>query len=278
MPEGPEIHRAADKIARAVASERANEVYFAFQHLKRYQAELSGKRVRRVEARGKAILIRFSNRLTVYSHNQLYGRWFVKRRGELPRTGRQLRFAIHTKETSALLYSASDIEVLDEGELRTHSYLARLGPDLLDSRISFANVLEAVSRDAFARRQLGHLLLDQSFLAGVGNYLRSEILHVAGVHPAKRPTDLSKKDLRALAKAALTLSRRSYRTGGITNDDAQVASLKARGKRRADYRFFVFARAGLSCYRCRGKIIKTSVGSRRLYLCPRCQPPPAESS
>jgi endonuclease-8 len=272
MPEGPETHRMADQIERAIGGKLADHLFFAFDHLKRFQRKLKRRRILSVRARGKAILTSFEGGLTVYSHNQLYGKWFVRKRDLYPDTRRQLRFAIHTAEHSALLYSASDIEVLDDEGLVTQAYLSRLGPDLLDGSIQPEAVIERASSDRFLKRRLGALLLDQSFLAGVGNYLRSEILFDAGVHPEFRPADCSDKQLRKLAQQALVLARRSYRTAGITNEPKRVRDLKKKGKRRPEYRFMVFAREGKLCYRCRGRIRKIQFSSRRLYFCPGCQP------
>jgi endonuclease-8 len=274
MPEGPEIHRAAAQIARALSGRKAERVFFAFDSLKPFEGMLEERKVDSVRARGKAILIAFEGGLTIYSHNQLYGKWFVRKRDLYPHTARQLRFAIHTADHSALLYSASDIEVLDEKGLSIHAYLTRLGPDVLDADVQYKQILEQVKGERFRRRQLGTLLLDQGFLAGLGNYLRSEILFDAGLHPKLRPADCDDAQLRRLAKRAFALSRRSYRTGGVTNDPERVRALKKKGKRRSEYRFMVFARAGRSCYRCRSRIQKLESNSRRLYLCPNCQPAP----
>lgn len=271
MPEGPEIRRAADRVASAVAGRIAEDVFFASPKLKRFERLLGGRKVVSVSPRGKAILTRFEGGRVVYSHNQLYGKWLVARRGELPTTRRSLRFAIHTRERSALLYSASDIEVLQERDLGRHPYLRRLGPDVLDPSVSARTVLERLSSPTFARRSLGALLLDQGFLAGLGNYLRSEVLFDASLHPSARPADLSAEALRALGRSVLRLARRSYRTGGVTNAPGRVKELKAGGARREDYRFAAFARAGLDCYRCGAPIEKLDVSGRRLYLCPRCQ-------
>ena len=128
VPEGPEIRRAADRIARVLVGERIESAELTPERLHCFAQRLTGARVRAVDTRGKAMLTRFDNDLTLYSHNQLYGRWFVVRRGTLPRTRRSLRVALHTARHSALLYSASDIEVLTEEELREHSFLSRLGP------------------------------------------------------------------------------------------------------------------------------------------------------
>ncbi len=272
MPEGPEIHTAANEVARAISGRMATEVFFAFEHLKPYEAELTGRTINAVEARGKAMLIRFAGGLNVYSHNQLYGRWEVTAAGNYPETNRQLRLAIHTEAQSALLYSASDIEVLRDEELVAHPFLSRLGPDLLDESVTVERVVEQLSRPEFRRRQLAALLLDQGFLAGPGNYLRSEILFDARLHPTQRPVDLSEEQLQRLAAAALRLARQSYQTGGVTNDPERAERLRREGAAWGEVRFQVFNREGQPCFVCGSAIVKETFGSRRLYLCRECQP------
>ena len=77
MPEGPEIRRAADNLEAAVKGKPLTEVWFAFEQLKPYQSQLIGQRVTQLETRGKALLTHFSNGLTLYSHNQLYGADYI---------------------------------------------------------------------------------------------------------------------------------------------------------------------------------------------------------
>jgi endonuclease VIII len=273
MPEGPEIRQSADAIARAIAHQPLQAVFFAFEHLRPYEAELAYHRVTAVQPRGKASLTRFDNGLAIYSHNQLYGQWIIRKAGNLPETKRQLRLAIHTAKTSALLYSASEIEVLDEAEIATHPFLSKLGPDVLDDQTTLAEVQQRVLSPTFRRRRLASLLLDQQFLCGLGNYLRSEVLFVAGIHPLHRPCDCTQEQLEALAKAAIALTRQSYETGGITNDLAIVAELRSQGKKRYEYRHWVFYRETLPCFRCGTPIRKDTVSGRRCYYCPSCQPP-----
>lgn len=272
MPEGPEIRRAADRVARAIAGREATRVEFAFPRLRRFGRQLSGQRVSAVETRGKAMLIRFGSGLTIYSHNQLYGRWFVTPAGKLPTTRRTLRLAIHNHERSALLYSASEIEVLRPEEVERHPFLARLGPDALGPGATHAALARRLADARFARRQLAALLLDQGFVAGIGNYLRSEIPFMAGVHPSRRPRDLSRQQIEALARAIRDVSRQAYRTGGITNDPGRAAKLKASGLRRGEYRHHVFARAGRPCWSCGARVEGTDLAGRRIFFCPTCQP------
>lgn len=274
MPEGPEIRRAADRVANALVGLPTDEVWFAFPHLKPYEEQLRGEVVAAIDTYGKAILTRFENGLSIYSHNQLYGVWMVRKPYNYPKTNRQLRLAIHNSKKSALLYSASDIEVLDADGVANHPFLSAIGPDLLDPELDAETLQARLESDPFRRRQLAGLLLDQRFLAGTGNYLRSEILHRAGINPRRRPADLSADELKALSRAAIELTRRSYETGGITNDPERATRLKEEGKGYRDYRHYVFNREGRQCYRCGGKILKEAIGGRRLYFCTDCQADP----
>jgi endonuclease-8 len=271
MPEGPEIRRAADRVAEALAGRVASRVWFAFDHLAGWERKLTGRRVRGVQARGKAMLVRFEGGLNLYSHNQLYGRWYVTKNGAQPRTRRQLRVAIHTRDASALLYSASEIDVLRDRELGSHPYLARLDADVLDRAVTPSIVRRRMDDPRFARRRLAGLLLDQGFLGGIGNYLRSEILFVAGIDPARRPCDLDGGERAAFARAALHISRRAYRTRGITNAPSIVRKLRASRRPRREYRHFVFGREGEACHRCGTEIAKLQAAGRRIYVCRTCQ-------
>jgi len=271
MPEGPEIRQAADQIAAALVDRRVTEMFFAFDRLKPYESELVGHCVTAVRTRGKGMVICFSNQLYIYSHNQLYGRWYVRNHHSYPQTNRQLRLAIHNAKKSALLYSASDIEVLQPSELATHPFLSRIELDVLDEAVTVEQI-EARFRDKrFYRRQLPILLLDQHFLGGLGNYLRSEILFVARVFPALRPIDCSSIQIHALAQAVLEVTQRSYLTKGITNDLAIAMQLKTQGHRRSDYRHSVFNRENRPCFVCETLIVKEILAGRRLYYCPHCQ-------
>ena len=272
MPEGPEIHRAAGKLRRAIANQRAEEVWFAFEHLERnYASTLTGQRIVDVSARGKALLTEFESGLVIYSHNQLYGVWRVVKPNTWPNTTRQLRLAIHTTHRSALLYSASEIEVWETSEIEEHPYIARLGPDPLLPGTTSEAILARYEDARFERRSFSSLLLDQGFVAGVGNYLRSEILHMAEVAPDMRPRDLSPARLQRMAEATITAMQRSFASGGATRSPDEVRELKALGLKRREWRHYVFSRARKACPRCASIIVKETWGGRRLYRCPTCQ-------
>jgi len=271
VPEGPEIRRARDEIAAVVEGRTTTRVEFYLPGLAPWGRRLSGNKVTAVSSRGKALLTHFANGYSIYSHNQLYGRWMVVAAGEIPDTGRQLRLAIHTDSRSALLYSASNIEVWRTDELQQHPFLKKLGPDVLDERTDLGMVRSRLLSRTYRNRQLGGILTDQGFLAGLGNYLRCEILFAAGLHPRQRPAELGQDQIELLAEQILALPRQSYDTHGVTNDVLRAERLMNSGSSFEQARFQVFRRRGESCYRCGASIIQEQQGGQVCYLCPSCQ-------
>ncbi|GIS20929.1 MAG: hypothetical protein CM15mP120_28450 [Pseudomonadota bacterium] len=133
--------------------------------------------------------------------------------------------------------------------------MARLGPDALDESVHWRDILTLLLAPQFQRRTLAALYLDQGFVAGIGNYLRSEILFEARVNPFDRPCDLSRRQLGRLAQTTLDLTRQSLATAGITtnplellrpNVAAEWAALPLRHLRSSGGALVTAARARLS--------------------------------
>ena len=271
VPEGPEIRREADALARALAGRTLVRVDYRMPTLAARARALVGRRVLRVYSRGKAMLIAFDNGLTHYSHNQLYGEWQVLGAARDPEDGRQVRAVLGTERHLAVLYSATDVALLDDAALLRHPFLARLGPDVLDRSTTRAAIAARFADPRRARATLAALLLDQRFLAGVGNYLRSDILFAAGLRPSRRAGSLTEAEQERLADTVYALPRQSLRTRGITNDRDRAAALRRAGTAFEDYRFLVYARDGEPCWRCRAKIRRDDAAGRAVFYCPRCQ-------
>ncbi len=271
MPEGPEIRRAADQVAAAIKGKKVEQLFFAFDQLKPYEQLLAETTVCAVDTFGKAMLTRFSNGLNIYSHNQLYGRWYCCAVGDHPDIKRQLRLAIHNNSHSALLYSASDIAVLKDDEISNHPFIKKLGPDVLTPETDISTIIGRLQERRFYNRQLGGLLTDQSFVAGLGNYLRCEILFMAGLSPNQRPRQLDNSQTERLATAILALPRQSYETGGITNELHQARQMIRSGASFEEARFRVFRREGKPCYHCGTAIVRIIQAGQPAYLCPACQ-------
>jgi endonuclease-8 len=269
MPEGPEIRRAADRLAAAVLDQPLTGVFFARPELADYQTTLVGRRIVAIDTRGKAMLTRFDDDQVLYSHNQLYGVWTIARTGRRPASNRSLRVALTTARKEILLYSASEVSIWTAAELHRHPLLARLGPDVLDPCLGIDAVVARLAEPRFAGRRLAALLLDQGFLAGMGNYLRSEVLFQAGLAPDRRPRELDPVERLGLADALLDLPRRSYRSRGIRRTAGMKQDYLT--DTPEGFRMLVFGRAGAPCPRCGSGVERQVQAGRRVYLCVNCQ-------
>lgn len=271
MPEGPEIRLSTDALAAVLSNKTVLKLSFGQPHLRNAGKDFKGKLVRGVEPRGKAVLTHFEHGISIYSHNQLYGEWAVFERGTEPTTHKLRRIIIDTADHRAVLYSASDIQVLPTTQVLSHPYVAKLGVELLDPKTTLGEVLAQINHPRWQNKLLAQILLDQAFLAGIGNYLRSEILFEARLHPESKIVQLNLLQRKRLAKAALVITRRAYNAAGVTNSLAQAKKLKKTGMPYAQYRHHVFDRPLAPCWTCGHTVERIMLAGRQLYWCQSCQ-------
>ena len=269
MPEGPETHYIADRLTELLAGQPLTEVRFSLPELKKFEKSLKGHSVTDVEARGKALLTGFDNGLTLYTHSQLLGYWDFQHKTPPDTPEGSPRVYLATRSASAALHIAPKVEMWKTQKIDAHPFLAKLGPDILDPDVTAADFTARVRNAPFSRRKLAVLLLQQEFAAGMGNYLRSEVLYEARLAPLRTGISLGAKEAQALADALLAVARRSYRSkfkGALPASSKDYLAQTAK-----TFRFKVFEREGYACPSCDGKIVMERLASRRLYWCPHCQ-------
>ena len=271
MPEGPEIRRAADRISKKIVGKEINSLTLIYPPIVEFQEILQQSQIESITTRGKAMLIRFDCDLSMYSHNQLYGRWTVNRRSTEMKWNRSLRVEFLTDNFAVRLWSATDIEIIPTSKEEDHPFISKLGPDILDDSCTPSLIFDRLKSKKFCNRNASSLMLDQSFLAGIGNYLRSEILHQSGVHPNAKPRLISDKKLQHWAETTKNLTKLSYDTGGFTVSEKVALAGKQRGEPKRAYRHSAFCRNGLLCHYCDAEIVRIRVANRRLDFCPKCQ-------
>lgn len=268
MPEGPEVHDLADRLGALLLDETLDDVWFRDPALQRRRKVLVGKRVAGVVARGKALLIAVDAGWTLYTHSHLFGFWRLVDDVDALTSDTPPRLRLRCVRGVAALYAAPSVALWRTDDLDRQPYLAKLGPDVLDPAVDVA-VFDAALRDpALAGRGLAALLLDQGFAAGMGNYLRSEVLFEAKLSPYRTAGDLDTAQRRRLAKALIDVPRRAYRA---KQGDAHPPGKDYLAQIKRRFRFEVFEREGTPCPRCGGTIVNARIAARRLYWCPGCQ-------
>lgn len=137
-----------------------------------------------------------------------------------------------------------------------------LGPEPLGIDFTPQSLIQSLQQ---RKRQIKPLLLDQTFLAGLGNIYTDEALHIAGIHPRRRCDTLDRDEVQALWKGI-----RSVLKNGITHNGASIDWAYRRGDFQNHFR--VYQRTGEACENCDSMIERTVIGQRSTYFCPRCQP------
>ncbi|RAY12008.1 DNA glycosylase [Actinomadura craniellae] len=258
MPEGDVVHQTARRLHAALAGRALTRADFRVPGAA--TADLRGRTVTEVVARGKHLLIRVAGGLTVHVHLKMDGVWLIRPAGGTPPRDHRVRLVLANAGWEAVGRSLGVVELLRTAAEDT--VVGHLGPDPLGPDWDPA---EAVRRLAERPDQeIGDAVLDQSRLAGIGNIYKAELLFLRGTHPWRRVRDVP--DLPGLVDLAhRLLAANRDRTGHITTGD-----------RRPGREHFVYGRAGRPCRRCGTPIRRAEQGppgrARIAFWCPRCQP------
>lgn len=151
--------------------------------------------------------------------------------------------------------------------------LGALGPDALDGALDEGAFRALLSR---RRGRMKPLLLNQGFIAGLGNIYADEALWAARIHPLAPATDVTGADADGLLAAIRRVLHQAIAAGGTTLADGGYLGLDGRPGRMAP-RLKVYRRTGARCPRCRSQVQRLVVAGRGTHFCPGCQAPPPES-
>jgi endonuclease-8 len=259
VPEGDTVYFAAKRLDQGLTGQVLTASDFRIPSLA--TSDVSGSTVLGTRSRGKHLLTRFDNGITLRTHLKMEGIWYVHPRGtRWKRPAHTARVVLRTATTEAVGFQV----VLDlvrtekEDELVGH-----LGPDLLGPDWDADLALARLRADPAA--PIGDALLDQRNLAGIGNVYKSELCFIARVDPLT-PVGAVPDLPAVVAKAKQLLEANKLRHTRITTGDS-----------RRGYQQWVYGRRG-PCLRCGTRIAKADQGppgqERPTYWCPTCQPLP----
>jgi len=157
------------------------------------------------------------------------------------------------------------VKLLSGPQLAAQLGESKLGPDAL--ALSCDELRQRLEK---SRRAIKVALLDQRAVAGIGNLYASEILHLAGVHPAKRCDLLSRVQWQAVHARMVEILELAIRHEGSTLSDGTYRNaLNQSGGYQNHHR--VYDRAGEACSSCGGSIVRMVQAQRATFYCPTCQ-------
>jgi len=257
------------KAAEVKSSKNAMRVIRRHKTRKDFTSRLIGHKITKVERRGKYVLMTLDSADVLVTHFGMSGQ-FHRGTGRValpPHTHVVLTF----QQRGDLRYvdprTFGEMFVASADDLGKIKELQHLAIDPLDQVFTWPTFQFLLADRASKMKQL---MMDQKFIAGLGNIYSDEVLFHAGIRFDRMSDALSSQEVRRLYRAMQEVLQEAIKLRGTTLDDeAYVDLFGVPGTYGAELK--VYGRAGLPCRRCRTAIESVKISQRNSFYCPQCQ-------
>jgi len=277
MPELPEVEVVRRDLEREIVGKRIKGVEVdAMRSVRRHHnrkqfiTRLEGKKIIGVERRGKYLLCRLEGGDVLIIHLGMSGQLLRAKTAREAR-GKHTHVVITFTQGGQLRFvdprTFGEMFVTETDALNKVTELNHLGLDPLETAMSWEHFGQLISQ---RHTKLKALLMDQKFLAGIGNIYSDEILWGAGLRWDRMSDSLSSQEIRRLYRAMVETLQDAVKYRGSSLADEQYVDLFGRpGDYQAHHN--VYARDGEYCRRCRHVIRRERYGGRSTFYCEACQ-------
>jgi len=265
MPELPEVETIKRELEKAVLGKKIIEV--SVHHPKvirepapdKFKKGLAGATIKNILRQAKVLILELSNGKSLVIHLKMTGQLVY------PGKGKQARVVFKLSDGKQLDFNDqrlfAELRLMDDW--RSLKFIQGLGPEPFDISLeSFKKMLAA------KKTKIKPLLLDQTFISGVGNLYAAEALFRAKIHPERPAQSLSDKEKELLYQVLKeTLKEAIHYKGSSVDQYVQLSG------EPGDYVKYhkVYDRQDKPCLVCKTPIKRMSLGGRGTYFCPKCQ-------
>ena len=247
--------------------------------------DLKGQKIEKVERAGKIVLIRLGNQITVLIHLKLTGQLIYQDAKTRVAGGHPippLNLPVPNKTTRVTFTFTNQghlyfndvrkfgwVKIVETSELKIKEAIGiELGPDPLE--MDFEEFRQRLT--ARGQSRIKKLLMDQTFISGVGNIYSDEALWNAKIHPRRSPASLSDSEVKALFEGIRESLNLAIEKGG-----SSASAFVDSGGERGLYLSYAHAYhiTGKPCSRCKTPIVREKIDGRSAHFCPFCQKPKA---
>ncbi len=265
MPELPEVETIKRELASTIIGKKIVKVLVNSARVIRqpdaasFKKGLTGVTFKDVMRKGKLLVIAVSSGEFLCVHLKMTGQLVY------PGNGKSSRVSFLLSDGKLLDFNDQrlfgELRLLDDW--RSLKFIQELGPEPfeLDAK-NFSAMLSG------RRTRIKPLLMDQSFISGIGNLYAAESLFRSGINPGKPANGLSEKEKTLLLSEIKSVLNEAIRCGGSSIDDYVQVSGKQGGYVP---HLKVYGRQGKPCLVCGAAIKRTTLGGRGTFFCPRCQ-------
>jgi formamidopyrimidine-DNA glycosylase len=264
MPELPEVETIARKLKSDLIGKTILDAdlrwtrTLAMPTPKIFKQQIKGQKIKELTRRAKFFVLHLSGS-SLLIHLRMSGDLSI--RSSTIRPEKHDRLVLKLTGNTSLVFN--DTRKFGRVWLTStpEDVLGKLGPEPLSREFTAQWLYTALSKK---HRQIKPLLLDQTFLAGLGNIYTDEALHIAKLHPLITSDTVTEEQARALREAV-----RKVLKEGIRRNGASIDWVYRGGEFQNHFR--VYDREGKSCPVCGTEIKRITVGQRGTHYCPKCQ-------
>jgi formamidopyrimidine-DNA glycosylase len=265
MPELPEVETIKRDLEKIIIGKKITEVLvhnpkvIREPSVRKFKEGLKGVRVNKVLRSAKVLILELSNAKSLAIHLKMTGQLVY------PGNGKTARVTFWLSNGKSLDFNDQrlfgELRLLDDW--RSLKFIQNLGPEPKDLGLSkFKEMLSG------KKTKIKPLLMDQKFISGIGNLYAAEILFRAKINPERKAGELLSREKEFLFDSMQDILTEAIHYGGSSVDD-YVRLSGEKGKYTKYHK--VYGREGKPCPACKTKIIRSVLGGRGTYFCPKCQ-------
>ncbi len=270
MPELPEVETIRGLLEKQLVGRTIVDVEVLYERMiygnRQLFSSIVGATMTSIKRKGKFLLIYFNNDTVLISHLRMEGKYYLYEESE--ESSRFARIIFHLDHNQKLCYDDSRkfgvMKVIPVTDLLKEPWLISLGPEPMELKDA-TSLYQKAKR---CHKPIKVLIMDQTFLAGLGNIYADETLFAAHIHPETPANLLSLDEWESILSHARRILLRAIEAGGSTIRSYHAA-------REMDGMFqdelLVYGRKGDFCPNCHHAFDKIIVGGRGTTYCPKCQ-------
>lgn len=272
MPELPEVETVRRGLLKIARGRRIIKIDIHYEKTVTndpdwFKSALVGASIEDVDRRGKYLLFRFSNGMTMVSHLRMEGKYY-----NLPEDGeihKHTHVVFHLDDDTKLCYSDSRkfgrMTLVETGQEMQVAGLKTIGPEPTATDLQLA-YLERIMRAS--RREIKPFLLDQSNVAGLGNIYVDEVLWLSQIHPKEPVNQVPAAKIAILREniireLAIATDHHGTTVHSYTNAFGNAGEFQNH--------LHAYGNVGKPCERCQTPLVKIKVAQRGTTYCPHCQ-------
>ena len=267
MPELPEVQTVLDTLESKIKDLEIINIKILYKPIvecneRTFKKKLIGQHFRDFKRRGKYLLFEMDD-VTLVSHLRMEGKYFI------------LDDTVPLSKHDHVIFYLSDGKQLRYNDVRKfgrmeliekdddYKEFKDLGPEPFSADFNLEYCKKELSKK---KLPIKSVLLDQSFVAGIGNIYADEILFAIGIHPLTPGNKLDDDDIKKLIRETRKILKKAIKAGGTTIR-SYTSSLGVTGRFQMSLRAHTMEK----CPLCKSDIKKITVGGRGTYFCENCQ-------